>query len=128
MELEGPKVYMFEGATKGDFGLPVEINLSKYTLQHEMFHVEMFAYIKNKVKTGNPEDIFNQIPIHIHEEYVLNRLLKNQQKWKQKDLDLDFKNLNGIRDRDGFPMRANIEELKTWKLEFELQKLGIKIE
>lgn len=126
MELAGPKIYLFKGEGKGEFG-PMNIDYSRYTLQHELFHAEMYSYVKGKVRGNNHEDIFNAIPNHIHEEYVLSRLLTEDGKWGAVDLDIDFRNLNKIRKKAGLEPITK-EQLGVWDLELELHKIGFVIE
>ena len=116
---------MFAGKTMDDIGAPVYINFTKYTLQHELFHVEMFMYLKNK--TSNYMKYWNNIPTYMHEQYVLNRLLKTKN-WKQADLEIDLSNINKIRKTESDLVPITLEELKTWKFEIELEKIGIKIQ
>ena len=122
---EGPQIYMFSGKTLDDIGAPIYIDFTKYTLQHELFHVEMFTYLKNK--TPNYMKYWAEIPTYMHEQYVLNRLLKTKN-WKEVDLLVDLKNIN--RDRKFFNSKLGditLKELETWKFDIELEKIGIKI-
>ncbi len=122
---EGPQIYMFAGKTLDQWGVAKNVFFNKYTTQHELFHVEMFMYLKNK--TPNYMKYWNEIPTYMHEQYVLNRLLKTKN-WKQADLMEDLKIING--ERKKFNPKLNdltLKELESWKFEIELEKMGIKI-
>jgi hypothetical protein len=120
---EGKQIYMFAGKTLNRWGEAKFIEFTKYTLQHELFHVEMFMYLKNQ--TINYMKYWNEIPTYMHEQYVLNRLLKTKN-WKQADLIIDLKNINTMRTELKLP-EISLDELKNWKFEIELDKIGIKI-
>ncbi|CAM4344141.1 hypothetical protein [Flavobacterium terrigena] len=122
---EGPQIYMFAGRVFDDLGKIRDISFTRYTIQHELFHVEMYMYLKNK--TPNYMKYWGEIPTYIHEQYVLNRLLKTKN-WKREDLLSDLENINQIR-KDFNPRLGDVtlKELETWKFEIELEKIGIKI-
>ena len=121
---EGPQIYMFAGKTINRWGDAIFVNLTKYTTQHELFHTEMFLYLKSK--TSNYMKYWAEIPTYIHEQYVLNRLLKTKN-WKKEDLLSDLENIN-IRRLEDFGLDPiSLKELETWKFEIELEKIGIKI-
>ena len=123
---EGPQIYMFAGKTVDEWGVAKNVFFTKYTTQHELFHVEMFMYLKNK--TPNYMKFWAEIPNYMHEQYVLNRLLKTKN-WKKEDLLSDLNNINSIRKKYN-PKLGDItlKELETWKFEIELEKIGIKIQ
>ncbi|WP_333809323.1 hypothetical protein [Flavobacterium sp.] len=123
---EGPQIYMFAGKTIDEWGVAKNVFFTKYTTQHELFHVEMFMYLKKK--TPNYMKYWAEIPTHMHEQYVLNRLLKTK-KWKKEDLLSDLYNINTIRKKYN-PKLGDItlRELESWKFEIELEKIGIKIQ
>lgn len=122
---EGPQIYMFAGRVIDGLGRIRNVSFTKYTAQHELFHVEMFMYLKNK--TPHYMKYWKEIPTYMHEQYVLNRLLKTKN-WKEADLVEDLKNIN--KDRKEFNPKLvdiSLKELESWKFEIELEKIGIKI-
>lgn len=121
---EGPQIYMFSGRTRNALGKINNISFTKYTTQHELFHVEMFVYLKNK--TPNYVKYWREIPTYVHEQYVLNRLLKTK-KWKHSDLLSDLKIINEYRSEIPNLNPITLKELEIWKFEIELEKIGIKI-
>jgi len=124
IELDGPKVYLFKGTTIGNYNTSIKVEFTKYTVQHELFHVEMFAYIKNKSKIH--KEIFNKIPTYIHEEYVLHRLMKTNKNWKKIDLESDLKFVNKWRNELSLAP-ISLKYLKNWKFEEKLKEIGFKI-
>ncbi|MGO4707775.1 hypothetical protein AB4Y90_01420 [Chryseobacterium sp. 2TAF14] len=122
---EGPQIYMFAGRVIDGLGRIRNVSFTKYTAQHELFHVEMFMYLKNK--TPNYMKYWKEIPTYMHEQYVLNRLLKTKN-WKKEDLVSDLENINKIRKTEAGLPKIELDDLKNWKFEIELEKIGIKIQ
>lgn len=104
-------LYFFEGIASG--GRIFEINT--YTVQHELFHLQLYKEI---------EKITNKrIPNRIHEEYVMHQLLKTKSRWVEDDLINDLNIINKMRIKEGLPLIKDFDYFKRWDIKKELKQI-----
>lgn len=104
-------LYFFEGIPSG--GRVFEI--SSYTIQHELFHLQLYKEV---------EKIINKrIPNRIHEEYVLHQLLKTKSRWTEEDLINDLNIINRMRRKENLPLIKDFDYFKNWDIKKELEQI-----
>ncbi|WP_294311950.1 hypothetical protein [uncultured Chryseobacterium sp.] len=129
--LEGPAIYFFKGIAKGSFGMDLIVEITAYTVQHELLHLKLW----HKMVIEFPElaSLYRKIPRVLDELNVVGEMLKQNAKkigkWDINDIqnDIDIINDNPkwksfIQEHFG---KDNIElaDLKNWDLSKHLKKL-----
>lgn len=116
--LDGPAIYFFKGIDN----IGRKFEMSSYTLQHELFHLE-FWFKMNK-KYPKLAELYNRIPNVLHELDVIGNFVKQNRidittKWDLENILYDIDTLNENIQR--FPIwRSNAEKL-LGKTKFELK-------
>lgn len=104
-------LYFFEGTASA--GRIFEI--SSYTVQHELFHLQLYKEVEMITK--------KRIPNRIHEEYVMSQLLKTKSRWNESDLISDLAKINDLRNKEGLDEISDFEYFGKWDVKKELEKI-----
>lgn len=131
MVLEGPAIYFFKGLNK--LGVPVEV--TAYTLQHELIHMKL--WYKMVKKFPEMAGLYKKIPTWLDEANVIGEILKqNAQKvgkWEMDDIMNDINTLNKNAKR--FPHwkeslqkvlgkdQLELKDFENWNLDEILKKI-----
>lgn len=134
--LEGPAIYFFNGIIRYGIRAGEKIQITAYTLQHELIHLKLWH--KMNVEFKELAGLYNKIPNMLHEADVIGTFLKQNKyiktaKWSMDDILADLKTLNdNIKNYPHWEKAAKkhfgkteieLKDLENWDLNKHLDKL-----
>ena len=117
LPLEGPGIYLFRGTAYVDKVAQV-YKVTSYTVQHELFHLEMWVKLK-ELYSKNYSEVFHKIPDEIHETFVLSQFVKNKPytQWDELDMVADL-----LAFKRNFKSAKELNDFKYFDLEKYLKQ------
>lgn len=129
--LEGPAIYFFKGVAKGRFAEEIIVELTAYTMQHELLHLKLWH--KMVVEFPEMASLYRKIPRVLDELNVVGEMLKqNSQKvgkWSMEDIQMDVNTINKelkwkpfLKENFG-KENIGVKDLENWDLSKHLKNL-----